>query len=826
MTLHDVGAFVAEAILEDPTAAESALCMETEAVIVAAGDLSGLGPRIVSTNDAFLEMIGLRLDQVLGRPVATLLGRGLGSEVIAALQHRLASTSSVTGRSTLERADGTTMAVEFQCSPVRTARESNSPLVITLRSAVERQHIRCQLEELQTSFSAVRAVARVGSWVAEPGPERLLRCSREMLEIFGLTPEELERDPNAFMQRFPPEDRERVGHAMRSVFLENSTVDIQHRIILPTGEVRWAYARIAPSRSATDGPYRVIGVVFDITDRVRAEAALKESEQRFQAAAAASLDGLVLLRARTDGEGHINDFEFTELNRRAEELLGRTRAELLGHQLCELWPAVRSLGNFDRMVRVVQTGEPWQETLPNTFHELNLTRMRVQVVRLGDGVASTLRDVSHEEAMAEELVRAQRMESVGQLAAAVAHDFNNMLSAIMGFATLAHDSLPTSARERADVGAVLDAAKRAATLTQRLLAFSRRQVLEPRAVDLNALVTGLAPLLTQLIGAAIRLHINLSPSAASVWADSTQMEQAIVNLVVNARDAMPNGGLLRLETMSREVGPGTPDAPSYVAPGSYVRLTVSDTGVGMAPSIRARLFEPFFTTKGPTRGTGLGLASVHGFVKQSRGHITVDSRVGGGTTFTLDFPRATEQQRRRSTPSMVVCHGSSKGTETVLVVDNDAMVRDALTRILAANGYTVLTAEGPEEACEHADGHEGPIDLLLTDLSLRGTHGSELADHINQRRRGIAVLYMSGCMDERMGRQQTLDQGAVFVPKPVSPQRLLQKVREALALHAAVKRASELNACEQDALTDGASDPPASHVHVSRRERGPYGGGG
>jgi len=734
----------------------------------------------MSASGEFLALSGYRLEQVLGRHLQSLVGPRLGADLGRALQDVGGAAAPNSGTSILERTDGFPVDVAYECSSLLGGADEPGQVVVLLRATPDAPPVRCRRHEVQQSLVLPRGVARTGSWVTEPGPTGILHCSPEMLEIFGLTPEELERDPGAFVSRFAPEDRARIGRAMRSVFAERCAIDLEHRIVLPSGEVRWIYARLTPARVDPDGPDRVIGVAFDITDRVLAEAAARESEQRFRAAAEVSLDGLVLFRARRDATGAVTDFEITELNRRAEAMFGRSRAELIGRGLCELWPAARDLGNLALMVHVLETGEPWLETLDHTFVELAVKRMRVQVVRLGDGLASTMRDVTGELALMDELARSRQRESLGRIAAGIAHDFNNMLSVIMCFGTVASRGLPASAPQRAEIAAVLDAAERASRLTRRLLALGRRQVLEPRGIDLNVLLSDLERIMRRLAGGAVRVDLVLGAAEAPVWVDPVQLEQVIVNLVINARDAMPDGGTLRVETSGLADRDGARSVGKEPGQCRYVRLTVADTGCGMTPEVRERIFDPFFTTK-EAGGTGLGLASVRGFVKQSGGFITVNSAPGQGTTVTLCFPQATAAPRRTPAPPPSGAARVASGHLNVLLVDQDQSVREAIRRVLREHDFTVLDAGGAAQAMEIVADPARSIDLLLADVHLPGTDGLTLARRVRELRPEVAVVYMSSFMATGTHQDEMQLEGAAFLAKPATPESLLRKIQEALA---------------------------------------------
>ena len=394
------------------------------------------------------------------------------------------------------------------------------------------------------------------------------------------------------------------------------------------------------------------------------------------------------------------------------------------------------------------------------------------------GMLSIAADLTEMRQLEVQYRQAQKMEAVGRLAGGIAHDFNNLLTAIIGTTSLVLEDMGLESRARLDIQEIEKAAKRAAGLTRQLLIFSRQQVLEPRALDLNALVGNLEKMLHRLIGEDIELRTKPSAALGAVRADPGQIEQAIVNLVVNARDAMPKGGRLTIETADVELDRSYAAAHVPFQPGPYVLLAISDTGVGMDGATKARLFEPFFTTKEPGRGTGLGLATVYGIVKQSGGYVWAYSELGHGTTFKIYLPRVAETPERpesaTGTPTPV------RGSETVLVVEDQEEVRKLTKRVLEGRGYAVLAARNGAEALEIVARHPTRIHLMITDVVMPGMNGRELAELACARRRDLKVLYVSGYTGEAVLQHRLLEAGVAFLQKPFTPDALARKTREVL----------------------------------------------
>jgi len=392
-------------------------------------------------------------------------------------------------------------------------------------------------------------------------------------------------------------------------------------------------------------------------------------------------------------------------------------------------------------------------------------------------VWGTQRDVTEQRHLEEQFRQSQKMEAVGQLAGGIAHDFNNLLTAILGNTQLLLRELPPGDSKRGDVEEIRKASERAASLTRQLLAYSRRQMLQPEVLDLNVVVAEMDKMLRRLIGEHIALVAVPTPDLGRVRADPNQIEQVIVNLAVNARDAMPDGGKLTIETANVDLDETFAQAHLGSVPGSYAMLAVTDTGAGMDASVRAHLFEPFFTTKEVGKGTGLGLATVYGIVKQSGGYISVYSEPGRGTSFKIYLPRI---ETPAATPPGPQKGGAARGSETVLVVEDEPAVLTLSRRALEAQGYVVLAASDAAAALRVVERHGGTIHLLLTDVVMPGLSGRELADRLVAQRPGIRVLYMSGYPGDAVVQHGTLPSGSAFLQKPFSPDGLARKVRDVL----------------------------------------------
>jgi PAS domain S-box-containing protein len=392
------------------------------------------------------------------------------------------------------------------------------------------------------------------------------------------------------------------------------------------------------------------------------------------------------------------------------------------------------------------------------------------------GIIIVSEDITARRTLEAQYQQAQKMEAIGRLAGGIAHDFNNLLTAILGYCELVRSDLPEGARQ-SDVNEIQKAALSAAALTRQLLAFSRKQIIEPSIVDLNAVIADLRTMLERLIGEDVKVVMVLQPDLNPVLVDRGQLEQIVMNLAVNARDAMPTGGTLTIETADGR-GDTAPSARSAGDPADdQVRLTVSDTGIGMTPEVQARVFEPFFTTKEPGKGTGLGLATIHGIATQNGGSVTVTSEIGRGTRFTVRFPRAAATALSpNESPPAIVTHEIAP---TVLVVEDSAQLRELTRRLLHGRGYTVLVAEDAEQASAVFD-QNASIDVLLTDVVMPRTSGPELTKRLAERRPSLRVIYMSGYTDETIVQHGILQPGIDFIHKPFTAETLDRKIREVL----------------------------------------------
>jgi two-component system, cell cycle sensor histidine kinase and response regulator CckA len=499
--------------------------------------------------------------------------------------------------------------------------------------------------------------------------------------------------------------------------------------------------------------------------------ALKSSEARYRTLFDRNMAGV--FRSTTEGR-------LLEFNEAFAKMFGYERSELVGKPSHELY-----YGGAEERARLIQA----RRHDPSKQFEVRYKRkdgtpllavqnISIQQFKDGEIIEGTLIDITRRQMLEEQLRQSQKMEAVGRLAGGVAHDFNNLLTVITGYSQMSMEETAPGSSLHEHAQQVYEASQRAAALTRQLLAFSRQQVLQPQVVSLNKILESMQKMLSRLIGEDIRVRTICSKELALVKVDPAQIEQVILNLSINARDAMPKGGQLTLETDRAELDESyTKDHP-WVKPGVYMRLTVSDNGVGMDEKTQARIFEPFFTTKETGKGTGLGLSMVYGVVKQSGGHIMVYSEPGHGTTFKLYFPIVDKLEEGRE--GKIKAAAQRRGEETILIVEDDQALRELAKNILANQGYKVFAAQNPEEVREICKTQGTKIDLLLTDVIMPQMSGKDVAQMCTATIPTLKVLYMSGYTSDVIMHHGVLEEGLAFLQKPFTPVSLTAKVREVL----------------------------------------------
>jgi len=629
-----------------------------------------------------------------------------------------------------------------------------------------------RLRESEERFRRAFADAPVG--MALVGiDERFLQVNEALCRILGYPAEQLLQI--TVPQVTHPDDVAREeAQKIRLLRGDGSAFQMEKRYLHADGHVVWGALSVSAVNGPDGKPLYYIGQLEDVTERRVAEQALRESEERFRELVENASDLLAVF----DGEGKVafsTDSAAQALGYPLDEIRGLPAHDLVVPEdaeramrfLAELGPTPGGSGRLElRMRRRDGSVRIFDSVVRNLLH--------VPAIR---GFVVNSRDVTEQRQLEERFLQAQKLESVGRLAGGVAHDFNNLLVAILGYAEFLEEGIRAGNPSLEDLAEIRDAGERARDLTRQLLAVARRQVVDPRVMDLNEVLRDAEKLLRRVLGEDVDLAVVPATDLWRVKADPAQIQQVVLNLAVNARDAMPQGGKLTLETANVELDERYAVEHPGVVPGPYALLAVSDSGVGMSPAAQAHLFEPFFTTKPAGEGTGLGLATVYGIVQQAGGHIWVYSEPGQGTTFKIHLPRSEETPARPEPRGALRDH---RGSETVLVVEDAAAVRELASRALAAAGYQVLLARSGAEALEIAARNAGPVHLLVTDVVMPEMSGRQLADALKRVRPDARVLYVSGYAENTIMHHGVLDAGVRFLPKPFTPAGLQQKVREVL----------------------------------------------
>jgi len=603
-------------------------------------------------------------------------------------------------------------------------------------------------ERYRLLFSSINDAILVHEYHADGSPEVFVEVNDVACERLGYTRDELLRMSTNDIDA--PEGLAAVPAAMKKLTAEGRAVWEGMHV---TKDGRKIPVEISNRLFELDGKPMIFATIRDITDRKHAE------ERILNLARFPDENPNPVMRVAVDGS-------------------------LLYHN-----PSSRSLlpswvsgpdgkipvAHLPALTQALETGEKREIEVREGRKTFAIT---IAPIRAGSYINLYGKDVTEEKSLAEKFMQAQKMEAIGRLAGGIAHDFNNLLTVISGYCDLVRSDLPKGSLVEAQVGEIALAAEKAAALTTQLLAFSRKQVLIPQVVDTNELVRALETIVGRVVGEDVELRTFLHPGAGNFRADSGQIEQALMNLVVNARDAMPAGGKLTIETSVRVFDEAYAREHADVKPGEYVRIAVSDTGVGMDRDVLSHIFEPFFTTKEQGKGTGLGLSTVYGIIRQSEGHITCYSEPGKGTTFTIYFPRTVEVRGAAFAPLPGTT--PQRGTETILLVEDEEAVRAFARTVLERNGYRVLEAAGGMDALARVATRENEVDLLVTDVVMPQMSGQELARNLARISPRVKVLYVSGYTGNAILQNAILDKDADFLQKPFSSRELLAKIRELL----------------------------------------------
>jgi two-component system, cell cycle sensor histidine kinase and response regulator CckA len=732
--------------------------------------LLGLDGSLQYLSPAFESVLGHRVAEWLGQMVFSLVWPDDVDEALQLVKRSLESPGvPIPWQVRIRHADGTCRWLEGTGINA-TEGPGAGGIVINCRDITERQRTE---EALRASSDLLSRLAQqvpgvIYQFRLHPdGRSSFPFASEAIRDIYEVTPDEVREDASVVFTRLHPEDAERVASSIAQSAETLEPWRCEYRVTLPRQGVRWRSGHARPQRQA-DGGILWHGFITDVTDRKHAE----EELLRKEAAIASSMNGI----AMADFAGNL-----TYVNRAFLDLWGfEESSAVLGRSAVSMWDTP---GSAEAAIAQIRDRGTWSGELVAHRTDGTMRTLQVNASLFTDtagkpaGMLASFLDITESKQLQVQLLQAQKMESVGRLAGGVAHDFNNLLTVIKGYLELAIVGLEEGDPRRADLLQAEKAADSAASLTGQLLAFSRKQLIDPKVLSLNDIVLRVEAMLHRILGEDIEFRTVTAPDLGRVRFDPGQAEQILLNLAINARDAMPNGGSLRLETANVRIEPQSLREHPGMTPGEYVLLSVTDTGSGMSEEVKANLFEPFFTTKAPGSGTGLGLAMIYGAVSQNGGTIEVDSKLGQGATFRIYLPRVEGAPAVEPAPAMP---HAAMGRETILLVEDEESVRSLATRLLRRQGYRVHAFSSASSAIEAVRGMTEPLHLLLTDVVMPELNGRRLSEEIRALRPGIRVLYTSGYTADVMLQHGVLKERVEFLAKPYSIGVLARRVREVL----------------------------------------------
>ncbi|MGB8932289.1 MAG: PAS domain S-box protein [Anaeromyxobacteraceae bacterium] len=732
--------------------------------------IAGPGQDLLFANDRAVSMLGYARDELLRMNVRELRDPATLGDFDARVREQL-EAGAARFETRFRRKDDVSLAVEVS---IRVFQLEGRPYFqATIRDVTERRRLE---EALRASEERLRAII-----MTEPECVKVIAPDGKLVEMNPSGLGMLEAESLAHAQATPlvdfvdPEDRPAFVGLLDTV-MSGGSGRLHFGVTGLRGAHRTLETNAVPLRDADGRITGLLGVTRDITERMRAEAALRRSEERFRELIEKSSDLLLVL----DADGRV-----TFASPSSEGALGRAPGELQGRRLAELLvpedqpQAAAALarlrddrgGTMSLVARAARSDGSWR-----LLEMVGRDLLDVPAVM---GLVINARDVTDQRRLEEQLAQAQRLESIGRLAGGIAHDFNNLLVAILCNVEFLEEGLRSGHARVEDLQDIRTAGERARDLTAQLLAVARRQVIAPRRLDVGRLVREAEKLLSRVMGEDVAMEVILGDGLWPIQGDAGQLQQVILNLAVNARDAMPKGGRFTLEAANVELSDRLAASLPGATAGPHVLLRFSDTGEGMTDRVKAHVFEPFFTTKPTGRGTGLGLATVYGIVKQSAGFIEWESELGVGTTFRIYLPRA-NPDAAEDVPALA--SPTSRGTETILVVEDEQAVRDVAVRSLSGAGYKVLAAAGGRQALDLLACLDQPLHLLLTDVVMPDVSGKEVAGAANRLRPAPRVLYMSGYANDAIAHHGVLEPGVELLAKPFTPSGLLARVRAVLDL--------------------------------------------
>jgi PAS domain S-box-containing protein len=724
--------------------------------------------RYVDVNRRATEILGYSRQELLGMGVFDLIPPEQASRSEATFQLLRERGSYDRFEGQLRTKDGRLIDIEVSSSAIFAAGAFSGSRDIVRDVTVQKRAQQALLRS-ERLLSRAEEIAGLGSWEWDIETNQLT-WSDEVFRIYGLDPARTMPTHELALEMVHPAYRVAFLSAIDATLKHGQPFDGQYCLVRPDGSVRFTHTKGEVVRDAHGKPVSMIGVVQDISERKRTETFIQDILETVD-------EGFLIID---------RDYRVLSANRAYAAQAGLPLGEIIGKQCYRVSHGLDrpcfEAGEDCGVKRVFATGEAAAALHTHRDAAGNPIYVETKAFPMTDPTGQVsaaieiVNNITEKKKLEEQYRQAQKMEAVALLAGGVAHDFNNMLTAIGGYGHLLSMKLgPGDLQGYAEQ--ILSAAERAGNLTQSLMAFGRKQVINPQPVDLNEVIGRVLELLHHVIGEDVELVTELAPGRCVVLADPSQIEQVLMNLATNARDAMPGGGVLRIRTAEVRIDEKFRRDHGFGEDGAWIELQVSDTGTGMDPKTRERIFEPFFTTKQLGRGTGLGLASVYGIVKQSRGHVTVESEPGQGASFSIFLPRI-EHAGGQVEPAKD--RAAASGSETILLAEDDQLLRELLRRVLETHGYTVIEAANGDEAIERFAARRGGADLLILDLIMPKRNGLEAHAAISRLHPGIKTLFISGYSNDLLDVDQMRCEGCDFIAKPVTPPALLNKVREIL----------------------------------------------
>jgi len=758
--------------------AEQQLRVQTTALDAAANAIvitDSIGT-IQSVNAAFTALTGYSAQEAVGQNPRVLKSGSQDEAFYRRLWQTISSGQVWSGELTNRRKDGSFYVEEMTITPLRDAAGGIARYIAIKQDVTERKRAGEALRQSEEQFRAIFDLASVGIAQADPRTKKWVRVNKKMCDITGYSAEEMLQMHIADITC--PEDRQPDREAFERVVRgEASDYRMEKRYVRKDGALTWVNVNMTIIRDASGQPARTVAAIEDITERKRLEARMERLRTEYalilnsigEGVHWVDLDGRI--KFENPAAAKMLGYEVSELiGKPAHSTMHHTRADGAAYPQseCCIYATLR-----DGALRRVTDEVFWRKDGTSFAVEYFCAPVCDQNGR-SRGCVVIFADITERKRLEAQLFQSQKMETVGRLAGGIAHEFNSLMTAIIGQSELLLEDLPPGNPLSHNAVQIRAAADCAAALTRQLLAFGRKQIFQPEVLDLNRVLAGMDSMLRQLLGDGVTVRSVPAAGLKAVRADAGQIEQVIVNLAINARDAMPNGGTLVLETSNLTVRQDSPGRDPELKPGDYVMLAITDTGVGMSEEAMKRAFEPFFTTKGIGNGTGLGLAACHGIIKQSGGHISIDSKVGKGTTFKIFLPQV------EPLPAIPI-QGSGpidapRGTETILLAEDDPALREMAAALLRRLGYTVLiSVGGMAELCA-----DGDIDLLVTDDIMPDMSGRDLAGRLRALHPRIRVLLTPILNGKPIPGQSVMKQGVARLQKPFTPSALARKVRQLL----------------------------------------------